>query len=214
MARDARSAAVAVNTDLRDREYAKGAHLWCRMRATFGDLPDAGFRYASRERGVGEETVYAVFDGATAILRRDDAADPPRVSVTWEGQAAPTGWIGIEGVWCNRGAPLAAAPALPGVRPGFFEKMYSAVSHDERPYLSDFSLERRRHDVPGAVPILDVGVDYERATIVFDGKDVCAVGRCPPEDMPLPAFFDRVRADPAYWIGLYNHVVKNADSDW
>lgn len=217
---ETRSADMAANTLLRDGMHAHGARVWQRMRATFGDLPDVGFRYSDVERRFDDDRVYAVFDGATAVLRRDDRADPPAVSVRWETQTGEPGWIGLDRRWCGRGEAVdeCDVPLVAALRKAlaprtsldvFMGKLYVATE-DRRSYLNLFHRERG-YDRFGALPVLDIRVDCDRAVLTFDGRDVCAAGQLPPADADLPAFFDRVRDNRSYWNGLYHHVVKHSD---
>lgn len=220
LAEETRSANMAANTLLRDGMHARGAKVWLRMRATFRDLPDVGFRYAIHARGTENDVVYAVFDGFTAIIVCDDRVDPPAVRVRWETQAGAPGWIGVEYGWCGRGEAMdecdvpfvAALRTALAPRAGldvFMAKLFDATA-SERTYLASFH-RARGYDLWGACPILDIRVDCDRAVLTFDGKDVCAAGQLPPADADLPAFFDRVRDNRSYWNGLYHHVVKHSD---
>ena len=55
-------------------------------------------------------------------------------------------------------------------------------------------------------PLIRVAVDEGEDTILFDDRAVCVRGSTPPADASVPAFFDPVRNDAAFWRGLFNRA--------
>ncbi len=202
---------VLADTELRDRMYANGREVWARMCATYDRLPaDFPFRYVELDNEW--LRLYVVFDGLTVIGDNVNKFGYYHLEAQDD---AHRGWIGVRGNFGGRGAcvpegevPIACAlkEMIPGGMREFLNKMFILSTRGCR---SSAILERYCREYGGfadVFPLIRVAVDEGEDTILFDDRAVCVRGSTPPADASVPAFFDPVRNDAAFWRGLFNRA--------
>lgn len=211
IAKKRRVGMTELNTAARKVFLAVGATIWARMCATYGDLPDVGFRYCvSRTDSDNVRILYAVFNDITAVVLADMDFSLESICINWEAQVCPDGWIGWPNFFVNRGERSDAnhvastlCKAQSGSLEQFFQKMFDIENHRIEPLIE----ARCAPPVfPDVAPAFAVTFNKEKGELMFDGVTVCKRGSAP--HARLPVYFDPVRKNARFWTEFCDYVAR------